>query len=182
MNLRRRRRVRTLALTAFLLALLVWGAGTLLYLSWFSAPIPGTMPPERHSITVASGQISFANRVAHDPGSLTYGLSDRPFSRFGWLPHPRVPWWSLARARPNFGPYYFMINIPLWTPAALLIPPLLLTHWLARRPFARARRGLCHRCGYNLAATPADRPCPECGTSRLALEPRARTRGASPEP
>src|SRR5262245_10478039 len=36
----------------------------------------------------------------------------------------------------------------------------------ALRRALRRRRGLCARCGYDLRATPANTPCPECGTAK----------------
>lgn len=38
-----------------------------------------------------------------------------------------------------------------------------------RRARRRARAHLCTRCSYDLAATPDDRPCPECGTRRSSI-------------
>ncbi|HVU64031.1 MAG TPA: hypothetical protein VHC70_08645 [Phycisphaerales bacterium] len=50
------------------------------------------------------------------------------------------------------------------TGAAVLLAPLVaLRHALAR---AARRRNRCEGCGYDLRATPSDRPCPECGRGR----------------
>lgn len=67
------------------------------------------------------------------------------------------------------------VFVPFWLPtllAAAMPGTWLARKWLANRPAARLKRGLCPRCGYDLRATP-DR-CPECGT---AIERRSRPCG-----
>lgn len=58
------------------------------------------------------------------------------------------------------------ISIP-WAYLSLLgfLGPLAwkLSYWRFRR---RRFKGLCGQCGYDLRATPIDRPCPECGAVR----------------
>lgn len=45
-------------------------------------------------------------------------------------------------------PWWLLFSTPVWI-----------------RDFRRKRRGQCTRCAYDLRATPADAPCPECGVS-----------------
>ena len=60
--------------------------------------------------------------------------------------------------------------IPIWSglaadTALFTLPWLLLCLGIpAFRRALRNRRGLCAACGYDLRATPAGSPCPECGT------------------
>ena len=49
--------------------------------------------------------------------------------------------------------------LPLWTVGGLLL-------WWARWSRIRAMRGLCLKCGYDLAGLDAGAPCPECGGGR----------------
>jgi hypothetical protein len=85
---------------------------------------------------------------------------------------PRWTTWTVASAPPNhargFARYrrYWAAAVPLWLPACLFAT----TGAAGLRTAARARRrvsaGLCHRCGYDLRATPER--CPECGTPARA--------------
>jgi len=62
--------------------------------------------------------------------------------------------------------YERAFEVPHWSIALLtaILPALTLRRtWLRRR---RSRAGLCHRCGYDLRASP-DR-CPECGAAPTA--------------
>jgi hypothetical protein len=55
--------------------------------------------------------------------------------------------------------------IPLWLPTLVFAVP---AAWMWRVDLKRrraAREGCCTTCGYLLVGTPAERPCPECGTS-----------------
>jgi len=57
--------------------------------------------------------------------------------------------------------------IPLFFLIAGILP--LRSGWRVRR---RIRSGGCTGCGYDLSATPAPAPCPECGAQRLENETR----------
>ena len=54
-------------------------------------------------------------------------------------------------------------TVPLWAVAAMFLMPCVPWLLMRRRRVARARaaRGLCPDCGYDLRATPGR--CPECG-------------------
>jgi hypothetical protein len=61
--------------------------------------------------------------------------------------------------------FYNALEIPWWS-LLVLFSLLPASRWIAgRRRRAKARRGLCPACGYDLRATP-DR-CPECGASAV---------------
>ncbi len=64
---------------------------------------------------------------------------------------PYIPIW------PNFAIDSAIYSAAWWL---LLIAPLTI------RSTLRRRRGRCPACGYNLSATPAPLPCPECGHTR----------------
>lgn len=64
-----------------------------------------------------------------------------------WLPRRVLPLPLLANS--------LMLGAMLW---ALFIAPRM---W---RDLSRARRGQCLKCAYDLRATPAGSPCPECGS------------------
>jgi hypothetical protein len=65
-----------------------------------------------------------------------------------YLPLPHLPMWrGLLINTAIFGGVWFGV---------LFVPGLV-------RRVSRRRRGACMGCGYDLAATPAGQPCPECG-------------------
>jgi len=55
-------------------------------------------------------------------------------------------------------------SIPHWLPTLLFAVP---AAWMWRVDVKRrsVTEGCCAKCGYSLVGTPAERPCPECGTS-----------------
>jgi hypothetical protein len=186
MTLRRRRRARSLALAAVLLTALVWALSIFFVWSWNSAPRtlpdidPFTGAPMQVSsiIDVRNGEFMASNMVR---GSVfpTPGVHPQRWSQLGVKLWPmRSMFVHVGRLRP--GPRsppsttttFVHIRIPVWIPLVLTLPPLLITHARVHRPLSRHRRGLCHRCAYNLASTPPDHACPECGTPRLSLPPR----------
>ena len=94
------------------------------------------------------------------------------------LPEP------LSIRRPLNRPGTWPIGIPfrpLWTGLALNVLTLTLAWWIVLVvPFAmrdavlvalRSRRGLCPSCAYDLRATPAGSPCPECGRTANNARP-----------
>ncbi len=81
-----------------------------------------------------------------------------------------LPWW-LDDGNPGqprvipFGPLWSGLVINTLTFATILWLPF--ASFAARR-LVRKRRGRCVRCGYDLCATPACDPCPECGANMSA--------------
>ena len=73
-----------------------------------------------------------------------------------WRVRPRSKPWTLAGIIRFVGvPFYAIALVTALIPAVRLGASL--------RSSARARRGTCRRCGYDLRATPGR--CPECGTT-----------------
>jgi hypothetical protein len=63
-------------------------------------------------------------------------------------------WWS---------PLATILNIAAWTIFAFIV--LSAKKWFCSlREHRRVRRGLCHKCCYNLASLPVVEKCPECGS------------------
>ena len=97
----------------------------------------------------------------------------------GFWQHPDGHHWVWRRGGFNaFGskaphPSEFRAAVPHWflVPIAALLPTTRLLARRHRRRRARATRGRCLTCGYDLRATP--NRCPECGTAATA---RARAR------
>jgi hypothetical protein len=145
----RRSRLRTFAarasLTMLVALVVVWAASR-----WVLIYCPLT---PHASMTVMSGLWGL---VLENRGK----ASPYPFVRV--LPLASGAW--LFNFYRNSSPGFSMTVIPLWafaTPLALTTALLWRSELAARR---RARAGLCPTCRYDLAATPAGAPCPECGT------------------
>jgi hypothetical protein len=75
----------------------------------------------------------------------------------------------LAYSRTNDGKRFRLTAVAWPIPVVFLIAGVvpLWSGWRVRR---RVRSGGCLRCGYDLSATPAPTPCPECGAQRLESE------------
>lgn len=76
---------------------------------------------------------------------------------------PRVSWFRTPRFHHD-ALNGLMCDIPLWLPTLVFAVP---AAWMWRVHVKRrraARGGCCAKCGYSLVGTPAERPCPECGT------------------
>ena len=97
------------------------------------------------------------------------GFAVRTYRRFqtvpGYLPTNYIPP-SMKRVATQGR----SVVVPYGLIGAIEMAPLVLCGWRAWR--RATRKGLCHRCGYDLRATP-DR-CPECG------EPARTTRASEP--
>lgn len=66
------------------------------------------------------------------------------------------------------GPRRRLVTIPMWMPVSLSLLATYAAWRYELRSRRRARAGLCPTCRYDLAATPAGAPCPECGTPTSA--------------
>ncbi|MBX3379496.1 MAG: hypothetical protein KF805_05335 [Phycisphaeraceae bacterium] len=80
--------------------------------------------------------------------------------KWKWFNNSEPFRWTFGYSEvPEFAYFY----LPLWAfVAATLVPTALAwrSDTLATR---RAHIGFCAKCGYNLSATAAGVPCPECG-------------------
>lgn len=64
----------------------------------------------------------------------------------------------------ELGPIRRIVTIPMWMPVSVSLLATYTAWRYTLRSRRRARAGLCPTCRYDLAATPAGAPCPECGT------------------
>lgn len=122
------------------------------------------LPGSRWSVAVDSSvrdddAIPFSNWIAYAP-ALTEAESAR---------RPRFAVGSSTIA--NVLTHY--VEVPYW----IFLPfPALPVIWLMvctiSTRIRRRRLGLCRQCGYDLRASPTI--CPECGTPRMYVRPRAR--------
>lgn len=81
--------------------------------------------------------------------------------------HPLVRWvpefdWGQVRR---------WVSIPLWIPVALSLLATIAARHAERRSRRPALAGLCPTCRYDLSVTPANSPCPECGTPTSTAPP-----------
>lgn len=125
-------------------------------------------------------------KVASTSGVLWFAKEDTGFPVFtatflqGWESHEvtgRHQWETeyLDIYRVGFGyarkpGVQFVICVPHWFVAAVLLTPSVAAWGVARRRRRHFRQGRCPTCGYDLRATPER--CPECGTAPNG-EPRA---------
>lgn len=85
--------------------------------------------------------------------------------------HPQYDWHFHRISDPywvfEFDEYdtdWYVLMIPLWVPAALLVAVSAALWWRPLVVARRRRRGCCTNCGYDLRGN-AGRICPECGTA-----------------
>jgi hypothetical protein len=124
----------------------------------------------RCSLTLTRGAI--AGRIGELPAAALYAIDDGVYGPYrtpepvtvkgqGWLWVPRyssMSAWSDVELPAQ-------VTLPLWLPTLVFAVP---AAWMWRVDVKRrraVREGCCATCGYSLVGTPAERPCPECGTS-----------------
>ena len=145
----RRSCLRTFAarasLTMLVALVVVWAASAWV---WITVPLA-----EKGELMLVHGQLR-----------LTLGAPEE----IGPSPVLTILPFRAGKIRFNFDGYqtrWLRVTIvPVWVfaaPLALATALLWRSELAARR---RARAGLCPTCHYDLAATPAGAPCPECGT------------------
>lgn len=101
---------------------------------------------------------------AHEPsytlepliGSTTFGMISPISKRASYSGDQLVPGGLLWRG--------FVANVALFT-AVFWMPPLLLRAYRRARTKRRLRRGVCHRCEYDVAKQQDGSTCPECGAT-----------------
>jgi hypothetical protein len=81
-------------------------------------------------------------------------------------PSPTSDRWGIIPLRPLWSG--LIADIAIWTAVCALAAAAIshIRRWLRAR-----RAGRCANCGYDLTATPPDRPCPECGTPAASTRP-----------
>jgi hypothetical protein len=88
-----------------------------------------------------------------------------PTNRINFWGRNSMSWAWLPSARTVMSGVTVFV-LPLWMPLLVVAMP---AAWMWRVDVKRrraAREGCCAKCGYFLVGTPADRPCPECGTAK----------------
>lgn len=83
----------------------------------------------------------------------------------------RLRWWPstgrlifIKRAPLAGSTWLFGLEVPLWIPTAIFLAPVVVSALRLRRIRRLGASARCSTCGYDLSATPAGAPCPECGT------------------
>jgi hypothetical protein len=96
-----------------------------------------------------------------DAGSVVITNSSQPhlYWTFKYGSSGPFRWWIFYRQ--NAGGGGEAVGIPTWIPLLLTaVPTFLIWRHDRKRP-----PGICRKCGYSRTGLPADRACPECGTS-----------------
>ncbi len=133
------------------LVLIVWGVS-----SRFTFGYNRFEKEAFRSFGVAGGRVEILWINRH------YGPAWRDATPTGWvfIRRPRPPSYGFALPTMSaLGSQHTKFRLPLWIPLLLLTFPTCLLWHLD----ARARRGLCQCCNYNLTANTSG-ICPECGT------------------
>jgi hypothetical protein len=110
--------------------------------------------------TLADGQIRYT-AMPSLPGESSmpnWWMRRQQFKvRFGW---------HVGRIRYTVAPRSSEVLVPLWAPSVLAIGVACVAWRVDARARRRERVGLCVKCGYDLAASSSQTPCPECGKVR----------------
>lgn len=105
--------------------------------------------------TVGRPQSKTSRKVSVQPTEFFIGKATSKPAAITWLPTPQY--------RPQVDGTAVVL-LPLWLATLVCAVP---AAWMWRVDIKRrsVKEGCCAKCGYSLVGTPAERPCPECGTS-----------------